>query len=134
MYTQTPSNRGSCVRASRWLVVVSLSVVAGMLLVKVFEVPTATAQVSTAGESGKYLAVAGQLSNDEYGLYLIDREKGVIAVYQWQPHPRKLRLLAARNTEYDLNLDEYNTEPSPLEIRELVRKARRLEEPTTRPQ
>ena len=126
MHTRIPSTRRSRVQASRWLVVVVLSMMAGMLLVKVLETPTATAQVSVAGESGKYLAVAGQLSNDEYGLYLIDREKGVIAVYQWQPNPRKLRLLAARNTEYDLNLDEYNTEPSPNEIQTLVRQSRRL--------
>ncbi|GAG26028.1 unnamed protein product, partial [marine sediment metagenome] len=32
-----------------------------------------------------------------------------------------------RNFLYDLQLDEYNTEPSPNEIKDLVRQSRRLE-------
>ena len=47
-------------------------------------------------------------------------------MYQWQAGARKLRLLAARNCTFDLQLDEYNTEPSPNEIQNLVRQGRTL--------
>lgn len=83
---------------------------------------------------GRVLVVAGQVTRDTYGLYLVDLDNRTICIYQWLPGSRKLRLMAARTYTYDRELDEYNTEPSPREIRDLVRKARRLEGPATRPE
>jgi len=78
-------------------------------------------------QSGNVLADAGRIAADTYGLYLIDRDEGIIVVYQWVPgKPGRLKLVAARNCTFDLELDEYNTEPSPGEIRALVREGKRL--------
>ncbi len=86
-------------------------------------------QVTTSASQGKYLVIAGKLTDKTYGMYLLDTDSGIIAVYQWLPGGRntgKLRLLAARNTTYDLQLDEYNTEPSPREIQSLVGQGKRI--------
>jgi len=112
---------------ARWLLVGFLACAACLLAVEVVRsTPRATGQVTAAGEAGRMLAVAGQVTGDSYGLYLLDRENGIITLYQWLPNVRKLRLLAARNIAYDLQLDEYNTEPSPGEIQKLVRESRSL--------
>ncbi len=116
--------------ALRWLIVILLAGVCAALLSELLRgTPQASAQTTTAGRVGKYLAVAGQITAETYGLYILDLESGIITVYQWMPGSRstgKLRLLAARNVTFDLQLDEYNTEPSPNEIKDLVRQGRRL--------
>jgi len=114
-------------RTIRGLIVGLLAGAIGCLLLELaLDAPKAAAQIPPAAEPGRLLAVAGQITADTYGLYLVDRKSGIITIYQWSQRERKLRLLAARNTTYDLQLDEYNTEPSPKEIRQLVRKARSL--------
>ena len=88
--------------------------------------------VGSSEERGRFLAVAGQVADESYGVYLIDLEKGIITLYQWVPKTRTLRLVAARNCTYDLQLDEYNTEPPPKEIQSLVRETERLGEHESR--
>jgi len=114
-----------------WLAVALLTVIATCLIV---EISASTARavdpaVGAAGD-GSMLAVAGQITRDTYGLYLVDLKNRTICVYQWVTKKRetKLWLLAARTYAFDRELDEYNTEPSPREIKELVKKARRLDE------
>jgi len=82
-----------------------------------------------AADGSSLLVVAGQVTRDSYGLYLVDRTNRTMCVYQWMPSTRKLRLLAARTYTYDITLDQYNTEPDPLEIKKLGEKARRLDTP-----
>jgi len=72
------------------------------------------------------MAVSAQLTSDSYGVYLLDTRRGTMAVYQFQPSKRTLRLMAVRSYGFDMQLDEYNTEPSPNEIRQLVGQQRRL--------
>ena len=43
----------------------------------------------------------------------------------------ELRLLAARTYAFDRKLDQYNTEPDPLEIKKLRDDARRLDKTAT---
>ena len=110
------------------LLVVLLLVIAAALLSEVLR-PTrrAAAQVASGTQSGEIFAVAGKITEDTYGLYLINRETAIITVYQWVPgKPGKLKLAAARNCTFDLQLDDYNTKPPPREIKGLVRAARRL--------
>jgi len=127
MSERQPEQGGSHYHVTRWLAVAMLAVVAAALLAAVLTTsPTAVAQAPGAAEDEGMLAVAGQISGETYGLYLIDRRSGVITMYEWQPTTRKLRLLAARNITFDLQLDEYNTEPSPSEIQSLVRLGQRL--------
>ena len=114
----------------KWLIVILLATIAGCLLVEIgAAVSTASAQVQAgrAPASGDIFAVAGQVTSDSYGIYLIDANNATIAVYQWLPNVRKLRLMAARNVKFDLQLDEYNSdEPSPREIKQLVEQHDRL--------
>ena len=109
-----------------------LAVIAVCLLVQ------ALADVSSAGpaplaagaaEGPSILVVAGQVTRDSYGLYLVDQTNRTMCVYQWVPSTRRLRLLAARTYTFDIKLDQYNTEPDPLEIKKLGEKARRLDTP-----
>ncbi len=124
------SPSGSPHRAIRGSIVLVLALISVLLMVElVRETSRARAQMTTSAQNERFLAVAGRLTGDTYGLYLVDLENGIIAVYQWVPGARRtgtLRLLAARNTTYDLQLDEYNTEPSPREIQRLVGQSRRI--------
>ncbi len=114
--------------ASRWLVVILLSVIATCLLIEVGRgVPAARGEPSVGSSaSGDVIAVSAQLTPDSYGVYLLDAKRGTMAVYQFQPSKRTLRLMAVRGYGFDMQLDEYNTEPSPLEIKKLVQQQQRL--------
>lgn len=115
--------------SARWLVVGLLAVIAACLLVEVgLTASSADNAPLAAGSAGgdSVLVVAGQVTRDSYGLYLVDQANRTICVYQWSPTSRKLRLLAARTYLFDTKLDQYNTEPDPLEIKKLSDRARRL--------
>ncbi len=121
-----------------WFVAALLGVIAACLVIEAGvsvasgdgdEVVTPASRETA--HSGSLLAVTGKISRDQYGLYLLDLESRTICVYQWLSNSRKLRLVAARNYTYDRQLDNYNTEPPPREIRDLVEKARRLEQNNT---
>ena len=93
----------------------------------------AAGQTSLGNAGRKMLAVPGQIARDMYGLYLVDVENATICVYQYLPGSGKLRLLASRNAAFDLQLEDYNTEPSPRAIRDLVAQQSRLESPAPGP-
>ena len=118
-----------------WLVVVVLAAVAGALWGERERTASAVGQgVAEPGkESRGLIVVAGQISRDGYGLYLVDAEKGKMCVYQYQPANGQLCLLAARNFVYDLGLDAYNTVPSPREMKELVEQQGRVIVPPLAP-
>jgi hypothetical protein len=89
----------------QWMIVVLLSVIATCLLMELgFGASAATAQVTSVGGSDM-LVVGGQITKDSYGLYLVDTKKQAMCVYQWLPSTSKVRLMAARNFEYDVQLD-----------------------------
>ena len=121
-----PSSRP--VGAGKWLIVILLSVIATCLLIEVGRgVPAARGEPSTASSvGGDVIVVSAQLAADSYGVYLLDTKRGTMAVYQYQPTKRTLRLMAVRGYGFDMQLDEYNTEPSPLEIKKLVQQQQRL--------
>ncbi len=124
MRNQKPS--GDRAAMSRWLVVVLLSVIATCLLIQVgVATSQADAQVTGGGED-KLFAVAGQITPGAFGLYLVDLETNTICVYQYVPTDRRLKLVAARTTLFDRQLDAYNTQPSPREIKTLVGQQKRL--------
>lgn len=120
---------GPSPRRARWLIVASLLAAAFGLAAQI-AAPVAVAQAPAAQQAagGGVFAVSAQITSGTYGIYLVDPANGTMALYEWLPSPRqpKLRLLAARNYRFDLQLDEYNTEPSPREIQDLVSQARRL--------
>ncbi len=77
--------------------------------------------------------MSGQLSPGTFGLYLVDEQRGTMAVYEYLPAERKLTLRAARAFAYDLALEQYNTEPSPAEVAKMVNQARRIPETSPAP-
>jgi len=107
----------------KWLLVILLSFIAGGLVVMIGVADKPAVADVTTGASGDVFAVAGRLTSDSYGIYLIDTSRGTMAVYQWLPSTKKLRLLAARNYLFDTQLDEYNTEPLVRDIKELVKQS-----------
>jgi len=121
----------------RWLIVSGLIGVAGVLAGALLA-PQAGAQVGAAqapaygAAGGGVFAIAGQITRDTYGLYLVDARQGTICVYQYLSAKRTLRLLAARTFVYDRQLDSYNTEPKPADIAKMVAEARRLRTATTK--
>ena len=119
--------------AAKWSAAALLALAAGVLLWLVGSgaaqeggpaAPGAARAASSAG--GGILVVAGQVTSDSYGLYLVDTKNTTMAVYQWVPRTSRLRLMAARNYGYDLQLEDYNNEQdtAPARIRELVRQQR----------
>ena len=115
---------------ARWLVVGLLVVIAACLLVEAFSTEASAQRAPlAAGSAGdeQLLVVAGQVTRDSYGLYLVDQKNRTICVYQWMSTTRKFRLVASRTYAFDIKLDQYNTEPDPLEIKKLCEQARRLD-------
>lgn len=113
----------------RWLVVVALGALAAGLLVEVgrsLAEGEAPLPQASARPAGSIIAVTGQISRDGYGVYLVDLDNETICVYQYHTSAKTLRLLASRMFTYDMQLNEYNTEPSPREIMQLVTQHRQL--------
>jgi hypothetical protein len=129
--TGTQNTLGASHSAGKWVIVILLSVIATCLLIEVgassLDARGAQAGVDGGAKAGLF-AVAGQITRDTYGMYLVDAERGTICVYQYVPTTRKLHLRAARNITFDLLLDAYNTELPPQEIKKLVEQHRRLKE------
>ena len=94
---------------------------------------TAKAQTSPLASGRNVIAVPGQVSRDTWGVYLVDLDNSIMSVYQYQAANRKLRLLACRNFRYDLQLNDYNTQPSPQEIKGYVEEQKRGGPATSRP-
>lgn len=113
----------------RWMLVGMMSVLSVWLLVELGSSGTAEAQVvQSAGDGRHVVVVAGQISPQTYGLYLVDYENRTICIYEYVDGARKLRLRASRSYSFDVRLDEYNTEPKPREIQRLVGDQKRLDE------
>lgn len=119
----------------RWLVLMALGALATGLLVEAgrsLADDGRPLQPVPGGGDGSILAVTGEIGRDSYGIYLVDLSNQTICVYQYQTAQKTLKLLAARTFAYDTQLDEYNSEPSPRQIREMVTAHRRLtEEPAS---
>lgn len=132
---ESPAHRSP---AWQWVTVMALSAVAGALVAQVASTSSAGAQAVTAaapaGREGVF-AMAGQLSRDNYGIFLVDPSTSTMAVYEWVPdrvQGKKLHLVAARNFSFDLQLDDYNNaEPLPRDVQALVKQNNRLKSGAT---
>ncbi len=119
---------GASQSAGKWVIVILLSVIATCLLVEVGLPARGARAAAVTGDKSEIFAVAGQITRDTYGLYLVDVERGTVCVYQYMATSRKLHLRAARNITFDVQLDAYNTQPPPQEIKKLVEQHRRLKD------
>lgn len=107
-----------------------MSFASGVLLVLLASSLSAqdTSRAGTA-ERGGVFVIAGEISHETYGLYLVDYTNKVICVYRYDAGNRNLRLMAARTYEFDVELDAYNVgEPSPSRVMELISRQNRLGE------
>lgn len=112
----------------QWLVVGLLALAAAGLGIEAASGQSAeepATEVSVA-QSGQIIAVAGKITPETHGLYLLDLKNGTISVYQYLSGAHKLRLMASRNYTFDVQLDEYNTEPPVKDIRKLVQEHKRV--------
>jgi len=119
---------GRARHAGRWAVVALLGVAATCLLVHAATDNSPGYGEAGGGAAGNVIAVAGRVTADTYGLYLVDTKNATISVYQFIPGKHQLRLMASRTYLFDTKLDEYNTEPPPSEIKKLVEQQKRLGE------
>ena len=74
------------------------------------------------GSSASLSVMPCQLSQNTWGCYMVDNYNQTLCVYQYLPG-QDLRLLAARDIQYDRRLASFNTSPAPKEIRALVERA-----------
>jgi hypothetical protein len=77
------------------------------------------------GRADAIMVVPVQLGRDAYGLAMVDTIGKTLWVYEINARAPKnqLRLLAARDWQYDQLLQEYNTgEPRPRQVKELLEK------------
>ena len=108
-------------RTSRmWLFAAVLAVVAACLVV---DVGFAVARTTGAAGGDRVLAVAGRLTSDTHGLFLVDLDNETILVYQYSSGKNRLRFSAARTFVYDRRLKDYSTSPSPEQIKRMVERA-----------
>jgi hypothetical protein len=90
-------------------------------------------QPPIAGGGGVFVMPA-QLSPNVWGCFLMDIDNQTLCVYQYSPGEKMLRLSASRTFKFDRGLNNFNTSPPPLEVRDLVqreREALRVTEPAT---
>jgi hypothetical protein len=118
-----------------WIAVAFLALVAGLLLVELGRggaiaqpIDSAPAPSQARSDDG-LMAVAGRISGQVYGIYLVDTDSRTMALYQWEPNNRRLRWMASRNFTYDLRIEDYNTEMKPSEVKKLAEQADRLTDP-----
>jgi hypothetical protein len=78
-------------------------------------------QVPIAGGAGLFVMPA-QFSSSTWGCYVMDVDSQTLCAYQFVPGEKYLRFIAARNFKFDRQLRNFNTEPSPLEVKDLVEK------------
>jgi hypothetical protein len=91
----------------------------------------------SAGDSGQIKVVPMQVGPNNYGVAMVDIFNKTLWVYEVNRDGghNKIRLIAARNWQYDRLLTEYNSaEPKPEQVKEILdrfaetRRKRQLEE------
>jgi hypothetical protein len=76
-------------------------------------------QPPIAGGAGVFI-MPGQLGTNQFGCYLLDVDAKTIVVYQYEPQPHRLNLVASRGYDADRFLHDFSTAPPTAEIRRLV--------------
>lgn len=74
-----------------------------------------------AGGAGLFLMPA-QFSSNTWGCYVMDVDSQTLCAYQFLPGDKQLRLIAARNFRFDRRLGNFNTSPTPNDVKDLLEK------------
>lgn len=80
------------------------------------------APAATASSAG-LVVMPAQLSLNKWGCYVMDSQNQTLSVYEYAPGDRELRLAAARSIQYDRKLGDFNTTPSPVDIKKMIERA-----------
>ena len=105
-----------------WLIGISLAVIAASMVVSNGEVvsPACAQSVTQAGARGVF-AFTGKLSENSFGLFMVDVDAMTIWCYEYLSGSKELRLVAARSWMYDRYLENFNClSPSPSEVEKIV--------------
>ncbi len=112
-----------------WIIAILLAIIATVLVVRpgdAFMVQRAYGDAPMAGARGVF-AFTGQLSKNQYGLFMMDVDTSNIWCYEYLPGTRKLKLVAARSFRWDRNLEEWcNDEPTLDQVRTELNRQNRI--------
>ncbi len=81
----------------------------------------AQSQAPIAGGAGVFVMPA-QFSPNTWGCYLLDVDSQTLAAYQFYPGEKQLRFVAARTYRFDRRMTNFNTLPSPSDMKDVVEK------------
>lgn len=110
-----------------WVIAVSLAVIAASLVTRVNGplLPEALAQVTRQAGARGIFAFSGQLTDQTFGVFMVDVDSQTLWGYEYLPAPRKLRLAFARSWNSDKYLENKDCDgPTPEEIEALVQQER----------
>ncbi len=69
---------------------------------------------------GGMTVMPAQMTVNTYGCFVLDADHQTLTAYQFLPGEKDLKLVAARDVQYDRQLTDFNTAPSPTDVRHLV--------------
>ncbi len=107
-----------------------LALLIAIVLLACVEIPTQYACADEQSVASKNLTVIPiQIGRDNYGIVMVDSVSEHMWVYEISKSGsnRRLRLIAARDWEFDKQLSQYNTsEPTPEQVKVLLEKANNI--------
>ncbi|MCB9849519.1 MAG: hypothetical protein H6817_02305 [Phycisphaerales bacterium] len=112
--------------AATWVIAISLAVIAVCLVLRLDDGKSGQvfAQPSGSGGARGVFAFTGQLTRDNYGVFLVDVDAGTLWCYRFNSGKNTLVLAAARDWRYDRYLAEFSTEPPIETVKEQLEQQR----------
>jgi len=113
--------------APLWLIGIALAILAAGMFVRSDQpvLPAALAQATRQAGARGVFAFSGQLSENSYGLFLVDVDAGTIWCYEYLEGKKKFRLAGARSWLFDRYLEDQDfLGPSPDEVEQMVEQQR----------
>jgi len=110
-----------------WVIAICLAVIAATQFVEHDEsaLPAALAQATHQAGARGIFAFSGQLSENSYGLFMVDVDAGTIWCYEYVEGKKKFRLAGARSWLFDRYLENQDFQgPSPEEVEQMVEQQR----------
>jgi len=103
---------------------IAVAVIAASLAARNANDSPAYAQSVRGGGARGVFAFTGELTKGTHGVFMVDVDAGTIWCYEFVPGKRKLRLVAARDWRFDRYLENFETEPPPEVIQEILEEQR----------
>ena len=115
---------GGFPRGPAWVMAIAVAVIAASLAARNANDSPAYAQSVRGGGARGVFAFTGELTKGTHGVFMVDVDAGTIWCYEFVPGKRKLRLVAARDWRFDRYLENFETEPPPEVIQEILEEQR----------